>query len=604
MQTQNFPTGYTLVTGQTQHWNNDSAPLLRRQAAFCGSGDSRVLSGPQQHIEVPPLSQNPSTTQDKISFEENTVTPFNINAPPGYLRQPQTKPIPQTNNFAPSSHETLPKAARQNHKPQSCPPTPSGQLPGSVKCNKADFVESLVDVAAMIIESIWPNHSASTKTKILPLRVFIRETLQRSRTSFSTLQTALFYLFRVKDLIPRSGGLSSATKEMGQTSPPMSPVISVFDIGLDGIALPTTGFPFPSPPLTPAQVINHGPGSQDSASANKGNQQCHSTSLDPVYCARRMFLASLIVASKFLQDKNYSNKAWAKITGLSSSEINHNEIAFLRLIDYRLFVPPTVFARWSSMLINYINHSQAAKAANAAGGDSSGLSVMKSGIVAQFSGESNANTACSNPVKPGVGCPQSRASVHSDNVSTACSTSEKILEPSSICQQNRQSIGVATTEAVCSKRSIANCVQSESRASSIQCSSTATTGGHIRQLETGEFPLVQQMQIGKIKYVRECISNIRKQHAHCESKQRSCSVRSSVDSATSKQLGVKVPVGYRCKPHAQYSPYPTASQTKSIAGLQSSEFCPNQPMHFVNLSPALSSPSPVLRGGSTNCDRG
>ncbi|CAJ0924033.1 3075_t:CDS:2 [Entrophospora sp. SA101] len=44
--------------------------------------------------------------------------------------------------------------------------------------------------------------------------------------------------------------------------------------------------------------------------------------IDPATCGRRMFLASLIIASKYLQDKNYSNTAWSKICGLQVEEIN------------------------------------------------------------------------------------------------------------------------------------------------------------------------------------------------------------------------------------------------------------------------------------------
>ncbi|KAG0210494.1 hypothetical protein BGX31_001895 [Mortierella sp. GBA43] len=71
---------------------------------------------------------------------------------------------------------------------------------------------------------------------------------------------------------------------------------------------------------------------------------------EPVGCGRRMFLAALILASKFQQDRTYSNKAWSKISGLPVSEINLNEITFLKLIDYRLFVSQAVFQKWITIL--------------------------------------------------------------------------------------------------------------------------------------------------------------------------------------------------------------------------------------------------------------
>ncbi|OAQ29594.1 hypothetical protein K457DRAFT_57590, partial [Linnemannia elongata AG-77] len=128
-----------------------------------------------------------------------------------------------------------------------------------------------IDTAALIIESIWPSPvgvTCSAKTPVIPLHIFVKETLRRSRTTLSTLQLALYYIYKIR------------------------------------------------------------------------NQS------EPVGCGRRMFLAALILASKFQQDRTYSNKAWSKISGLPVAEINLNEITFLTLIDYRLFVSQAVFQKW------------------------------------------------------------------------------------------------------------------------------------------------------------------------------------------------------------------------------------------------------------------
>lgn len=70
-------------------------------------------------------------------------------------------------------------------------------------------------------------------------------------------------------------------------------------------------------------------------------------------CGRRMFLSALIASTKYLQDKNYSNRAWSKISGLPVSEINCNEREFLASIDYRLFVSQKSFVQWSfNILVN------------------------------------------------------------------------------------------------------------------------------------------------------------------------------------------------------------------------------------------------------------
>lgn len=173
----------------------------------------------------------------------------------------------------------------------------------SEKHRKAAFVENLVDTAGLIIEVIWAKFSVNPSAKIIPLRLFLQETLRRSRTSYSTLQTALFYLFRIK--------------------PHITPISRRADYPLT----PTSEYP---------PDVN----------------QCQNN--DPATCGRRMFLAALIVASKYLQDRNYSNRAWSKISGLHVNEINANEICFLKLIDYNLFIAEDIFKRWSSLLLTNI----------------------------------------------------------------------------------------------------------------------------------------------------------------------------------------------------------------------------------------------------------
>lgn len=48
---------------------------------------------------------------------------------------------------------------------------------------------------------------------------------------------------------------------------------------------------------------------------------------NPLLCPRRTFLAAVILASKFTQDKCFSNKAWARLAGLPAREISRCERA-------------------------------------------------------------------------------------------------------------------------------------------------------------------------------------------------------------------------------------------------------------------------------------
>ncbi|KAF9954002.1 hypothetical protein BGZ72_004977 [Mortierella alpina] len=266
---------------------------------------------------------------------------------------------------------------------------------------------ALVDTAAVVIESIWPqlpgSQECSQKQKGLPLRTFIQETLKRSRSSYSTLQTALFYLYKIRNKVPGAyikrrhsqlqhthHMLSASQPAAGLMTPPASPLHhqSIADFsslqGPDYFSLRSAQDPkhvLPSPlsstcsmtSASPASSSGYSPCSSSSSSpttsspasscspvsASATSSSSSSSTSSPssnqsnriIYCGRRTFLAALMVASKYLQDRNYSNKAWAKISGLSIKEINANELIFLKLIDYSLFVSHDTFIRWTALLV-------------------------------------------------------------------------------------------------------------------------------------------------------------------------------------------------------------------------------------------------------------
>jgi hypothetical protein len=123
--------------------------------------------------------------------------------------------------------------------------------------------------------------------KVVGTKNFIREILKRSKTTYFMLQLSLFYIFRVKRVVQTK--LRLATTERRYRD-------------------------------------------------------------DLMCCGRRMFLASLMVASKYIHDKSYRNKAWAEASGLTCAEINASELAFLQMIDYRLYVSKPTFEKWYDML--------------------------------------------------------------------------------------------------------------------------------------------------------------------------------------------------------------------------------------------------------------
>jgi len=125
------------------------------------------------------------------------------------------------------------------------------------------------------------------------LRTFIQETLRRSRTSYSTLQVALYYLILIRPHLP---------------------------------------------------AMDYQPSELDAEEAQLVRAK---------QCGRRMFLAALILASKYLQDRNYSARAWSKISGLNTQEINVNEVAFLKAVDWKLHMSEMVFQKWTDLVLKY-----------------------------------------------------------------------------------------------------------------------------------------------------------------------------------------------------------------------------------------------------------
>ncbi|KAF9562727.1 hypothetical protein EC968_005146 [Mortierella alpina] len=222
------------------------------------------------------------------------------------------------------------------------------------------MVAQLIGKAAQIIESVWPSsHQSihpSSKTPVMPLHVFVKETLRRSRTTLSTLQLALFYIYKVKTPVLATQRRQDMSQRVLQPRLPPSPSFS-WDERSDSGCMPQGYFEFTQPILSRSRLPPTPPYACNTPSSLSPLSQATTTMSAPapesakhVGCGRRMFLAALILASKYQQDRSYSNKAWSKISGLPVAEINRNEIAFLALIEYRLFVSPAVFQKWVVVL--------------------------------------------------------------------------------------------------------------------------------------------------------------------------------------------------------------------------------------------------------------
>lgn len=154
----------------------------------------------------------------------------------------------------------------------------------------------------------------------------MRETLRRGRTSCSTLQAALLYCVRLGEAAKQSRQMSlkESTRAAGvQVEVETQPSSALLGMTKEELCL--------------------------------------------VRCPRRMFLASIMVASKFVQDRTYSNRAWSKISGLPVKDLGKLERAFLKAIDYRLVVSEGEWEQWTAEL-KRAHAAQTAVAAEAGNG--------------------------------------------------------------------------------------------------------------------------------------------------------------------------------------------------------------------------------------------
>jgi len=211
---------------------------------------------------------------------------------PGLRQNPRrTRPGPQDETSA----RPCPALVRQCDRKEQFVEALVGK-----SCKMAVVVDELLltylleDTTTEMIDVVWPNPVAScgrstgtANQNVIDLRRFVQEVLKRSKTSYSTLQVALYYLVLV--------------------------------------------MPFVS----------------------KLNPRMEEPWCRAMQCGRRMFLAALILASKYLQDRNFTMSAWAKISGLTKEEICLNEFYFLRAVEYDLHVPENLFQRWTDIVLKH-----------------------------------------------------------------------------------------------------------------------------------------------------------------------------------------------------------------------------------------------------------
>ncbi|KAK9467259.1 cyclin-domain-containing protein [Lipomyces arxii] len=71
------------------------------------------------------------------------------------------------------------------------------------------------------------------------------------------------------------------------------------------------------------------------------------------YNIHRLVIAGVTVASKFFSDVFYKNSRYAKVGGLPLEELNHLELQFLLLSDFRLSIPLEELQRYGDLLLQF-----------------------------------------------------------------------------------------------------------------------------------------------------------------------------------------------------------------------------------------------------------
>lgn len=247
---------------------------------------------------VSPISNPDTSSQETASSSQSSASSCGQSAQYYQPRECFVVPAEQRQNPRRSSSQTSkpPTLVRQDERKVSFVDSLVGKSEIIHSCCTTPLLSHSSDSATQMVEVIWPLSVAPPPCRpntsgVLSLRRYIEETLRRSRTSYSTLQVALYYLVLIMPLVPKC----DFTREQLVDSPAMR----------------------------------------------------------SLQCGRRMFLSALILASKYLQDRNYSAKAWSKMSGLKVAEINMNERAFLQSVNWKLHIPDNTFKRWTEVVLRY-----------------------------------------------------------------------------------------------------------------------------------------------------------------------------------------------------------------------------------------------------------
>ncbi|GME79798.1 unnamed protein product [Ambrosiozyma monospora] len=93
---------------------------------------------------------------------------------------------------------------------------------------------------------------------------------------------------------------------------------------------------------------------------NNNNNKQQSFVMDS-YNIHRLIISGITVASKFFSDVFYKNSRYAKVGGLPLDELNHLELQFLSLLDFKLMIQVEEMCRYGDLLLKFWKREQMAE---------------------------------------------------------------------------------------------------------------------------------------------------------------------------------------------------------------------------------------------------
>ncbi|CAN9411604.1 unnamed protein product [Alternaria alternata] len=178
-------------------------------------------------------------------------------------------------------------------------------------------------------------------------------------TTYEVFLSLLVYFDRMTERVnagPMSGLRKANQQSVEQSKPAMSAASTLVDSTRPASASAQAATPPPSGSLgKPSQTPREGP---QPPSPPQQDLDVDALNLSHFFVVdsfniHRLVIAGVTCASKFFSDVFYTNSRYAKVGGLPLVELNHLELQFLLLNDFRLAVPLEEMEAYGTMLVEF-----------------------------------------------------------------------------------------------------------------------------------------------------------------------------------------------------------------------------------------------------------